>query len=237
MGRPHRDLTDQRFERLVAKEFVGSDKRGNALWRCECDCGNKNVVVVRGSLVNHTTLSCGCLYNEIIEERSKQCDKLINTTINRLTILERVPPPKGNKSIHFLCVCECNEKVVVSKTALLNGVIKSCGCLHAEQQAACMEANRIGGTNVAVVGNNRPGKRNKSGVKGVHMQKGRWIAEIRFQNQKYYLGSFVKLDDAADVRRKAEDKIHGPFLNWYEANIRPLPNRNKQYELLPESTA
>lgn len=60
-----RDLTDQRFGRLVAKECVGTDKWGNALWRCECDCEEGNEIVTSSPyLTEGETTSCGCVASE-----------------------------------------------------------------------------------------------------------------------------------------------------------------------------
>jgi hypothetical protein len=53
-------LTGQRFDRLLVEGPQGSDKRGEALWRCLCDCG-KVCAVVGFSLRNRRTKSCGCL--------------------------------------------------------------------------------------------------------------------------------------------------------------------------------
>lgn len=39
-----KDLTGQKFGRLTAIEFRGTNKSGNALWLCKCDCGNETVV-------------------------------------------------------------------------------------------------------------------------------------------------------------------------------------------------
>ena len=62
------DLTGQRFGRLVALEHAGNCSIGNALWRCQCDCGNE--VVVRGiSLRKGETTSCGCYRSEYWREQ------------------------------------------------------------------------------------------------------------------------------------------------------------------------
>lgn len=54
-----RDLLGMRFERYVVEEFVGTDSRGKAMWRCRCDCGNIRVVSGSGLTTGHSK-SCGC---------------------------------------------------------------------------------------------------------------------------------------------------------------------------------
>lgn len=58
------EMTGKRFGRLVVLERVGSNKKGNAKWRCKCDCGNETVVD-GCRLRSGYTRSCGCLYQEI----------------------------------------------------------------------------------------------------------------------------------------------------------------------------
>ena len=55
------DLQGQNFSHLTVLERAGSDHRGEALWRCQCDCENQTIIEVLGSNLRtgHTT-SCGC---------------------------------------------------------------------------------------------------------------------------------------------------------------------------------
>lgn len=60
----HIDISNQRFERLLALETTGRDTSGVRMWRCKCDCGK--IVITRGTaLRNGTTRSCGCLKNRL----------------------------------------------------------------------------------------------------------------------------------------------------------------------------
>ena len=59
-----KDLTNQRFGRLLVVCESGRDAHGNATWLCECDCGARKVVM-RGSLRSGKTLSCGCWNREL----------------------------------------------------------------------------------------------------------------------------------------------------------------------------
>ena len=58
-----KDLTGQRFGRLVAMKCVGRTNNGNAQWLCKCDCGGEKVVASWG-LVSGRTQSCGCIKRE-----------------------------------------------------------------------------------------------------------------------------------------------------------------------------
>lgn len=60
MGRKFKDITGQRFGRLIAVKYFGKSK-----WRCKCDCGN--IVNIDGrDLRCGSTKSCGCLQKEIV---------------------------------------------------------------------------------------------------------------------------------------------------------------------------
>ena len=55
-----KDLTGQRFGKLVVIEYAGTDKNHSHMWKCKCDCGQ--YVVTRGSrLIHGNAKSCGCL--------------------------------------------------------------------------------------------------------------------------------------------------------------------------------
>ena len=54
-----KDLIGQTFNKLTVIERAGSDKRGEALWNCQCECGNQIIVLGSNLRTGHTT-SCGC---------------------------------------------------------------------------------------------------------------------------------------------------------------------------------
>ena len=56
---PLKDLTGQRFGRLVAIERAGSTPKREASWLCQCDCG-RVVIVPSYNLRSGNTKSCGC---------------------------------------------------------------------------------------------------------------------------------------------------------------------------------
>lgn len=61
-----RDLTGQRFGRLIVLEFdhkKDCNKGANYYWKCLCDCG-KEKIIPSSSLRSGATQSCGCLCKE-----------------------------------------------------------------------------------------------------------------------------------------------------------------------------
>lgn len=57
-----KDITGQRFGRLIAVGYVGS-KNKKALWLCACDCGQGTVAPGK-ELRSGNTQSCGCLQSD-----------------------------------------------------------------------------------------------------------------------------------------------------------------------------
>lgn len=58
-----KNLKGQIFKHLKVKERAGSDKRGHALWLCECDCGNTKIIPSH-KLLEGQALSCGCMQHK-----------------------------------------------------------------------------------------------------------------------------------------------------------------------------
>lgn len=63
------DLIGQKFGRLTIVKYDGNDRHNKAVWLCQCDCGEK-IIVVGSSLRSNHTRSCGCFRNEITIQRS-----------------------------------------------------------------------------------------------------------------------------------------------------------------------
>lgn len=55
-----KDIAGQKFGRLSAVAYVGSNKRGLAMWECDCDCGAR-ITAAGAWLRSGNTNSCGCL--------------------------------------------------------------------------------------------------------------------------------------------------------------------------------
>lgn len=65
-----KDLTGQKFTRLLVVERDSVSSGGNMIWQCVCDCGVR-VSVRAGNLVSGNTKSCGCLKKEFASSAFK----------------------------------------------------------------------------------------------------------------------------------------------------------------------
>ena len=78
--KPYKDLTGQRFSRLLVLEFdrdytkLQHQKENSpkfSYWKCQCDCGN--ILTVKGAdITNGHTKSCGCLIKEKASKNMKE---------------------------------------------------------------------------------------------------------------------------------------------------------------------
>lgn len=218
------DLTGKRFSKLVVEERVTAaeaGKEGNRhLWRCKCDCG-KTTFVEGGNLLNGTTKSCGCL-------REGPREDLTGRRFGRLVVKGWLPDE--NRGIVWECQCDCGGTFYTKRSFLLNGSSISCGCFMRQLapkvvQYARVNSGVIEDTNVKLIQGALEGKlfkSNTSGVRGVSQDKktGYWIASISFKKNKIYLGMFKNIEDAAKVRKKAENVLFGEFLEYYESELK-----------------
>lgn len=110
------DLTGQRFEKLVVTQRCGTDSRGNALWKCRCDCGNEVVANTR-QLKNHNKRDCGCMMGVRDDLTGQRFGKLV---------AER---PIGKTEHGFTlwhCRCDCGGSIDVESRRLKAGLVKDC---------------------------------------------------------------------------------------------------------------
>ena len=112
--------------------------------------------------------------------------------------------------------------------SLLHGSSKSCGCLSSDMgkvliKSAIAKSGNVDETNLYQVRSGLEGKvskRNTSGVRGVYIMQGRYYATISFKKKKYALGGYATLEQAAEVRKKAEQILFGEWLDYYEDELR-----------------
>lgn len=141
MARIRRNLVGKKFGKLTAIEYEGVDKFRNALWKCQCDCGN--IIYVKGTLLTTgKVVSCGKCdnkYNFDNPQRTEIDTTVVGKRFSRLLVLdekvEEVIDDNGNKKNIYICKCrcDCGNIIDVPKFRLTSGGTKSCGCLHKDK--------------------------------------------------------------------------------------------------------
>lgn len=61
---PKKDISGQKFGRLLVIKESGITHKKGVLWLCKCECGSDTYVVTAKLISGHTS-SCGCLHMEI----------------------------------------------------------------------------------------------------------------------------------------------------------------------------
>ena len=203
-----RDLTGQHFGRLTALERLDEKSGTNYLWRCRCDCGKE--LKVRGSaMTSGNTLSCGCARTEALQERAKD---IAGQRFGMLTAL-RPTEERRNSSVVWECRCDCGKEVRYSYNELMHCGIRSCGCQQYNSHP--LPLHYIDGTCVELLKHSQLRKDNTSGHTGVVRTTRGWQARIYFKGKQYYLGTYRDFILAVKARERAEEELHGSFLDWY----------------------
>ena len=114
-----KDITGQRFGKLIALEPTDKREDGSVVWHCKCDCGNDAYVRLK-LLMRGKVKSCGCLHSPPLKD-------YIGKRFGRLTVLSYVGKQNGNHIWH--CLCDCGNETDVRQSNLQKGSVKSCGCI------------------------------------------------------------------------------------------------------------
>lgn len=189
-------MQGKRFGSLVCIGVTTLDGFGGTIWRCRCDCGNE-LDVSEAMLISGVVRSCGCKKTRAVNMKGRK--------FGMLTVLEPVPMRAQDGSVCWLCRCECGKYITQSANKLRTGRSISCGC---QAGVAAREAKTfIDGTCVEIMLSEALPKNNTSGVKGVAKKGNGWQAYINYGKKRRYLGTFATIEEAALVRREAEEKI------------------------------
>lgn len=210
----HRDLTGQRFGKLVV--LSPTQKRmdsGSIVWRCQCECGNTAEVSAR-RLVRGKARSCGCLSNPPPRD-------YVGKVFGRLTVIgyagktRKITERSAVTVTYWKCRCSCGKEVIVGQQELQNGDTQSCGCLLKDHLRERLKL--VDDTSVTILEHTQHLRsHNTSGCTGVAYDKqaGKWVAYINFKKKRYWLGRYADKKDAIKARKAAET-IHEDFLEWY----------------------
>ncbi|NCB92333.1 MAG: hypothetical protein EOM40_07130 [Clostridia bacterium] len=198
------------------------DTGGKKMWHLTCECGGE-IWMDTGDINRRKKTSCGCQknYNRV---------SLYGYQKGLLTV--KSPTEKRTKqgSVIWECECQCGNRVEVSENILVHGRQISCGCRKKEAMKTVGERlHRVEGTCIERLGQKPARPESKSGICGVHITKnGRYSAHIGFKGERIYLGTFNTEEEATDIRIRAVEELHMPFVKKYRGSD---PEKNSENKL------
>lgn len=191
------DLKGNVYGRLTVLGDDGTrTKTSKVLWRCRCDCGNE-VHVLGSNLKRGLTKSCGCLNSEKRRERFKD---LTGAETENFKIIDKAC--SKNQRVWWNCICKhCGRSVILNNNLIDHQA--SCGCRRGASKAY-MDSIR----DPESLKSTRPTAKSTTGVRGVYFnkRKGSYQAFINVDKKPKYLGSSKSLEEAARMRREAEEE-------------------------------
>lgn len=211
------DLTGKTFGELyVVEKAERQDRNGGVWWRCECSCG-ESYEVPATLLVTGRRTRCGGKGHA----KKYAFMDITGRQFHRLTALEPTDKRDEKGSVVWRCRCECGNEVKVAYNSLVYSEIKSCGCRKKEHDKALGTfLTRVGGTSLDLLNSRKLPVNNTTGVKGVYLIRGRYVAKIVFQKKQYFLGAYETIEEAAAVRKEAEgllrDTVAAHHARWEE---------------------
>lgn len=205
------DLTGRRFGKLIVVEKTEKRYNGAIVWRCQCDCG-KLCEKSSNQLNSGCATSCGCNWRQPALREGERYGRLIAV---------RPTEKRSARSVVWECRCDCGNTINVRATMLTSGHTTSCGCVKRElddemdfrkiltyTDDTCIEFARD-------ISKPRTNTSPDTGVRGVVLKDGKYVAQIIFRKQRYYLGRFSKLEDAVIARRRAEEFVEEYVEHYY----------------------
>lgn len=205
------DLAGRHFGSLTVLRVTEKREKRQIVWECRCDCG-ETVLVRTQYLKDGSVRSCKTCRNRKRPRR--------DITGQRFGILTALYPTDNrdiNQSVIWHCRCDCGNEVDLSCGDLQRKSYISCGCLKREAEKKLKDrTTHVAGTTVELIQNKKVRSDSSTGVTGVNMYRGKYRAIIHFQGTTYRLGTYKTLEEAATVRKKAEECLFGEFLEFYD---------------------
>lgn len=227
------NLINQRFGRIVVRSKSSKrDKYGSVFWNCDCDCGNKNVLVRGKSLKSGSTKSCGCIHKENLSKSNKQ-RKMTNT----YNLSGEYGIGYTSKGEEFYFDLEDYDKIKdycwrinsygyvttsesdTNKEIKMHRLVLNVADSDVFVDHICHKNNDNRKLNLRLTNNQENcmnsslSKNNKSGVIGVHWNKkySEWRATIGYKNKYKIIGAYQNKEDAIKARLIEEKQLYKEY--------------------------
>ena len=154
--------------------------------------------------------------NQPKRRRGKPATDITGKKFGRLTAMYPTAGRDSKGSVVWHCMCDCGNEVDVSYNDLLYTNRKSCGCQKRENDRILKERIiHVSGTSVDALKSKKVPVNNTTGIRGVYLIRGKYVAKIVFQKKAYYLGTFDSLEEAGRARHQAETDINETAVQFY----------------------
>lgn len=200
------DMTGQRFGKLVVLKELGG---GRIL--CRCDCGREKEMN-KSNVKRGLARSCGSCVRK--HTRRDLIKDMTGKRFGKLVVLKEL----GYRRV--LCRCDCGTIKEVNKSHLLSGDIISCGCELKKTAIKSREPKLYKGTDINHIKTSKATSRSTTGIRGVSYstRREKYRANIGFRGQKFELGYFDTIEEAAAARKAAEERLYKPLIEEWEEN-------------------
>lgn len=209
-------------------------------WLCQCDCGNKKIVR-GASLTSGRVKSCSCLHKEVSRKLGKSkkgiCvkhnkydlesfDYGVGYTSNGdsfyfdkedYDLIKDTNWYFGGKLENRKYICGKYNGKEIRMHRLIMGALDSPNVVVDHIRVNSQNDNRKENLRITTQARNccnrNISKNNTSGCTGVsfNKQNNKYAAYIRVNGRQVSLGNYIKLDDAINARKQAEDKYYGEY--------------------------
>lgn len=201
-GRIFGDLT-------VLHRAQNQRKNGGVWWTCQCSCGRQYDCPAT-LLTQGRRTHCGC------KTKRGQTIDISGKKFNRLTALYPLDTRDGKGSVIWHCHCDCGNEIDLSYNLLVYCNTQSCGCKKKEHDKMMQSfLTHVDGTSLDMIKSKKVPTDNTTGYKGVYRVRNKYIAKIVFQKKQYQLGTYASIEEAAEVRRKAEMALYDEVVDYY----------------------
>lgn len=215
------DLTGKRYGKLTVLYRV--DKRGkNSCWYCKCDCGvEKEISAVA---LKRGQQSCGCAAFDFVKDKVIGNEYTVddNNTVHVILRngeemlcdrddwekLKQYTWTKDAYGYASASIKRCRKKFHVQVMGKKEGYVID----HIDQNKLNNQKNNLRfATKAGNAANSKLSKNNTSGVKGVTRYRNKWHSQITVNGRNIHLGNYDTIEEAAEARKKAEEKYFKPL--------------------------
>ncbi len=206
------DLTGQTFGELTVIGIAECQpKNGGRWWHCRCECGEECDFPATLLVTGRRTHCSGQKH-----EKNYYYSNIAGQRFGRLVVEYRVKTVTETGSVLWHCKCDCGNETDILYNSLMYGNQTSCGCKRKEHdQILNSLQTHVDGTSLDIIQSQKLPTDNTTGYKGVYLIKGKYVAKLVFQKKAYYLGSYDKIEDAAQARKEGENILYDATVEYY----------------------